>query len=212
MAGAYSTKQIKDAGGNALDFRLWDESGSGAGPFYFASDAKSRFIIVQSSLTGGVGFTRQANATPYSAGDAVSNHATPGSVVAQTFTMPSNNDEPITVEELLMYSSDTGVGAKNLRVHLFNSDPTANSGVQGGDNLAWSQKQAGWIGSMVGTMLGAQDGANGRLLPEYGSRIITTPGAGAKTLWWLTQTIDGWTPSGNSTTFTPWAKGFQGHA
>lgn len=37
MAGALTTKQIKDGGGNLLDFRVWDESGAGTGPFSFIS-------------------------------------------------------------------------------------------------------------------------------------------------------------------------------
>src|SRR5260221_567831 len=35
MAGAWTTKSIKDAGGASISMRVWDESGSGAGPFSF---------------------------------------------------------------------------------------------------------------------------------------------------------------------------------
>lgn len=35
MAGAWTTKQIRDAIGDPIDMRLWDESGAGTGPFSF---------------------------------------------------------------------------------------------------------------------------------------------------------------------------------
>lgn len=35
MAGAWTTKTIKDGGGNNLTMRVWDESGAGTGPFSF---------------------------------------------------------------------------------------------------------------------------------------------------------------------------------
>lgn len=168
-----------------------------------------RFIVAAASAP----ITRPANTTAYTAGDAVSNNATAGSVTANTFSLSAVNDDPITVEEIQMLTTDTGVGGKNMRLWLFNADPTASSGVGGGDNAAFSQKQAGFVGTMVGTMLaGISDGAVGRFVPEYGSRIIAKPVSGAKTLFWLLQTIDAFTPSANSTTFTPTAKGFQGYA
>jgi hypothetical protein len=160
----------------------------------------------------GTAITRPANTTPYTAGDAVSNNATAGSVTSGTFTLSWINDDPVSIEELLMDATDTGVGGKAMRVYLYNSDPTASSGVGGGDNVAWSQKKAGFIGSMTGVMLAASDGAHGRFIPEAGSRIMASPVSGAKTIFWLLQTIDAWTPSANSTVFTPRIKGFQGHA
>lgn len=36
MAGAWTTLSIKDGGGTSRTMRVWDESGSGAGPFSFA--------------------------------------------------------------------------------------------------------------------------------------------------------------------------------
>lgn len=37
MPGAVTTKQIRDGGGNVLDWRVWDESGAGTGPFSFVT-------------------------------------------------------------------------------------------------------------------------------------------------------------------------------
>jgi len=37
MAGAFTTKQIRDGSGTLITMRLWDESGAGTGPFSFVS-------------------------------------------------------------------------------------------------------------------------------------------------------------------------------
>lgn len=171
-------------------------------------DPQTRFIVAATS--GAI--TRPANTTAYTALDAISNNATAGSVTTNSFAMSAVNDDPVTVEEILMFSTDTGIGGKTIRVYLYNSDPTANSGVGAGDNAAWSQKQAGFIGTCIGTMIAASDGSHGRLIPEAGARIVTTPTSGAKTIFWMLQALEAFTPSANSTTFTPTAKGFQGHA
>jgi hypothetical protein len=168
---------------------------------------KTKFIVAAASA-----YTRPANTTPYTANDAVSNNATIASVTAISLSLSDVNDDTITLERIRVMSTDTGVAGKAFRVWLFNSDPTANSGVQGGDNLAWSQKQAGFIGSMSGTFRAFQDGSGAVCVPDEGSRIITTPVSGAKTIFALLQTLNDFTPSANSTTFTLTAEGFQGAA
>src|ERR1035437_2760799 len=157
-------------------------------------------------------YTRPANTTPYTGGDAVSNNATAGSVTAVSFSLSDTNDDPITIDRLRLLSTDTGVQGKNFRAWFFNSDPTASTGVGGGDNTAWSQKQAGFIGSMSGNFRIFSDGAGAVLTPDEGMRIITTPVSGAKTIFMLLQTLDAFTPSANSTTFTGTVEGFQGRA
>ena len=37
MAGSFTTKDIRDAGGTSIAMRVWDESGAGSGPFSFVS-------------------------------------------------------------------------------------------------------------------------------------------------------------------------------
>jgi pilus assembly protein Flp/PilA len=157
-------------------------------------------------------YTRPANTTAYTANDAVSNNGTAGSVTAISLSLSDVNDDTVTLERIRILSTDTGVQGKNFRVWLFNSDPTANSGVGGGDNAAWSQKQAGFIGSMSGTFRAFSDGAGAVCIPDEGTRIITAPVTGAKTVFALLQTLDAFTPSANSTTFTLTAEGFQGAA
>jgi hypothetical protein len=131
-------------------------------------------------------------------------------------TVADVNDEPVTIERLRLTTEDTGIRGKAVRVFLYRSDPTADTGVVAGDNAAFSNKRAGFVGSLSGTfsaVTGAfSDGAVACLVPDQGSRIIATPGTGARTLWWQLQTLEDFTPSANSTTFTPTVEGFQGAA
>ncbi len=155
---------------------------------------------------------RPANTTAYSANDSVSDNATAGSVTANTVTVSDTNDDPVDITEILLDSSDTGFAGATLRIHIFNSDPTANSGVQAGDNVAWSNKRAGWVGSFSGTMVGFSDGCKGTLVSDGSPVRIANVESGGKRLWWQIQTLSAATPSANSTTFTPRFKGYQGRA
>jgi hypothetical protein len=153
-------------------------------------------------IAAGSAMTRPANVTAYTAGDAVSNNATAGSVTAISFTAADQNDQPLIIYRCRIDSTDTGVAGKSFRVYLFSSDPTASTGVGGGDNAAWSQKKGGFVGTLVGTFKTFSDGSFALCMPEDGGLIVTTPTGGAKTLFALLQTIDAFTPSANSTTFT----------
>lgn len=171
--------------------------------------------------------TRPANTTAYTAGDSISNNATAGSVTALTATLSDVNDDPIFISEILVASTDTGLAGKRVRAYVFNSDPTASTGVGGGDNAAFSQKVAGYIGSFSGRLeAGFSDGTVGRLVPSFqlstdttdtagspaGGFLITKPTSGAKTLFIQYQAIDAFTPSANSTTIIGTARGWQGRA
>lgn len=165
--------------------------------------------------------TRQANVTPYSAGDSISDNATAGSVTALSATISDVNDDPIFISDILVSSTDTGLAGKKLRAYLFNSDPTASSGVSGGDNLAYAQKKAGYIGSFMGYMeTGFSDGTVGRLVPSFnetnlsqaGGFFVAKPTTGAKTLFIQYQAVEAFTPSANSTTIIGTARGWQGRA
>lgn len=156
----------------------------------------------------GTTLTRPANTTAYTANDAVSNHATAGSVVAVSFAgVAGTRDAAVALTELLLTSTDTGAASQTFRAWFFNSDPTASSGVGGGDNAAFSQKKAGFIGTMSGTLRTFSDGSGGRLVPDEGSYIIATPLDAGKTVYMLLQTLSGWTPSANSTTFSSFLRG-----
>jgi hypothetical protein len=171
--------------------------------------------------------TRPANTTAYTAGDSISDNATAGSVTALSATVSDTNDDPIFITDILITSTDTGLAGKRIRAYLYNSDPTASSGVGGGDNAAFAQKKAGYIGSFSGRLeAGFSDGTPGRLVPSFqlaadttdtagapaGGFVMTKPTSGAKTLFIQFQAIDGFTPSANSTTIIATARGWQGRA
>lgn len=171
--------------------------------------------------------TRPANTTAYTAGDSISDNATAGSVTVLSATLSDVNDDPVFVSEILINSTDTGLAGKRIRAYVYNSDPTASSGVSGGDNAAFSNKKAGYIGSFSGRMeAGFSDGTVGRLIPSFqlaadttdtagspaGGFIVTKPTSGAKTLFIQFQAIDVFTPSANSTTIIATARGWQGRA
>lgn len=167
--------------------------------------------------------TRPANTTPYSAGDSISDNATAGSVTALTATLSDTNDDPMFLADILVTSTDTGLAGKRIRAYLFNSDPTASTGVGAGDNVAYSQKKAGYIGSFSGVLeTGFSDGTVGRLVPSFndsatapvpnasaGGFVAVKPTSGAKTLFIQYQTLDIFTPSANSTTIIGTARGWQ---
>jgi hypothetical protein len=170
--------------------------------------------------------TRPANTTAYSGGDSISDNATAASVTALSATVSDVNDDPIFISEILISSTDTGLAGKRIRAYLFNADPTANTGVGGGDNAAYSQKRAGYIGSCSGVLeSGFSDGTVGRLVPSFadgaaagsahamaGGFVVTKPTSGAKTLFIQYQAVDAFTPSANSTTIIATARGWQGRA
>lgn len=165
--------------------------------------------------------TRPANTTAYTAADSISDNATAGSVTALTATIADVNDDLIFLSEILVKSTDTGLAGKKVRAYLFNSDPTASSGVGAGDNATYSQKVAGYIGSFMGFMeTGFSDGTVGRLVPcfnetnntQAGGFIVTKPTSGAKTLFIQYQAVEAFTPSANSTTIIGTARGWQGRA
>lgn len=170
---------------------------------------KNRFIAA-----AGTTLTRPANTTPYSSNDSISDNATAGSVTAQPVTFSDTNDDTVSIERIRVSTNDTGLAAAiGIRVWVYNSDPTASTGVVGGDNAAYSNKKAGFIGTLSGNFrAGHSDGGIAICTPDEGRRIITSPGTGAKTVWLQYQALDAFTPSANSTTLIPTVEGEQGRA
>ncbi|RUU10766.1 hypothetical protein EOD10_20360 [Mesorhizobium sp. M7A.T.Ca.TU.009.01.3.2] len=144
---------------------------------------------------------RPANQTPYSIGDEVS-ASSPASL---SVTVADVNDNPVTLERIRVSSNDTGFGGKAIRVWVYNGATTA-----GTDNAAFATAKANFIGSFSGTLRAASDGCVGVLVPDEGSRIVTLPAFGARTIQLRVQTLDAPTSSANSTTFDFTVEGFQG--
>ena len=121
-----------DAGGNAV-------------PVGSANPSPAKYFP-KPIVVSATAMTRPANTTAYSAGDAVSNNATAASVAPISFAASDLNNAPLLLTHLELLSADSGpaIAGATFEVWLFNADPTANSGVGGGDNAAFSQKQAGF--------------------------------------------------------------------
>lgn len=154
--------------------------------------------------------TRPTNTTAYAANDSISDNATAGSVTALVATVSDTNDAPVILTSIEVATTDTGLGAGvSIRAYVYNSDPTANSGVGGGDNAAFSNKQAGLVSTFVGTFHAMADGGKAFLAPEDSGPTIAHPATGAKTMWIQYQTLGAFTPSANSTTLIGKAKGYQ---
>jgi hypothetical protein len=156
--------------------------------------------------------TRPANTTPYTAGDSISDNATAGTVTANISGNVSDaNDVPVWLTHLEVKSTDTGLNGKTVRAYVYNSNPISSSGVGGGDNAAFSNKQAGLVACFIGTLQsGISDGAAGNLTPESGvPGVVAYPATGARTFWVQYQAVDGFTPSANSTTIIGKLRGLQ---
>jgi hypothetical protein len=163
--------------------------------------------------------TRPANTTVYTGivgttsthGDAVSNNATAASVTPITFTFTDTADDPCAIRRCVIDSTDTGLAGNMLRLFLFQTDPTATSGVTGGDNATFSIKKGTFLGTLSGTLRTFTDGSAGVLIPDE-TEIIALPGSGLQTCFGLFSTPTGFTPSANSTTIIPTLEGYQGRA
>lgn len=212
--GAVASGFMRDGNGALFTARMAGHGAAGITPFGPYTVIAPHFI--QAAFTQ---LVRPGNVTPYGAGESISNHGTAGSVVALVSAPLSvANDDPVRLQELLVVTSDTGLAGKRLRAILYNSDPTASSGVGAGDNAAFANKHAGYVGSMTGTLeAGFSDGAVGRLIPTFnasndpqaGAFILAKPASGAKTFWIQYQAVDTFTPSANSTTIDAAIRAFQ---
>lgn len=182
---------------------------SGADGRLHVAAASDRLIAATATT-----LTRPANTTAYAALDSISDNGTAGSVTALPVTVSDTNDAPVAITFIELDTNDTGLAAAGqVRVYVYNSDPTASSGVGAGDNAAFSNKRAGLRGTFVGTFRAMSDGGKAICIPEDGQPyLISLPGSGAKTLWYQIQAITAFTPSANSTTIIPTFKGFQGRA
>lgn len=160
----------------------------------------------------GTTLTRPNNTTPYSAGDSISDNATAGSVTALVATVSDLADAPVALTHILLDTNDTGLAAGvPIEVEVFNSNPTSNSGVGAGDNAAYSNKRAGFIGRFQGVFQTFSDGGKAFCVPaDGGGPIITKPASGALTLWYQFKALGGFTPSAGQTTIGAAIVGLQG--
>ncbi|RWC25925.1 MAG: hypothetical protein EOS27_27115 [Mesorhizobium sp.] len=152
--------------------------------------------------------TRPNDTNAYAANDAIANNTTAGSVTPFSFSLSDVNDDLVTIERLRLITTDTGVAGKALRMWLFRASPTVGAG----DNAAFTAPRATFIGSLSGTLRTFSDGSGGIFVPDEGSRIITLPTSGAKTVFGLLQTLEAVASPLAQSTWIATLEGFQGAA
>lgn len=174
-----------------------------------AGHASKVFSIAGTSLV------RPLNVTPYSPSDSISDNGTAGSVSAYSMSVADEVDMPISITEIEIDTNDTGLANGGvIDVYVFNSDPTANSGVGGGDNQAYSQKRAGFRARFRGTFLKFSDGGKAICRPVDGDNVPLAiepmlPATGTRNIFLQFVAVTAFTPSANGTTLTPRVKGYQ---
>jgi hypothetical protein len=146
----------------------------------------------------GTALTRTTGTVNYVNQNSISNSATAGSVTALPVTIALFNDQPFILDSIRLDTGDTGAGGKMFRIHLFQSDPTASSGVVGGDHATWNNKRAGYLGSFSGVLKTLSDGGSGRFAPDEGGDWTMYPATSAQTLWWQLQALGDFTPVASS--------------
>lgn len=143
--------------------------------------------------------TRAANATPYTAGDAI----TDAGGAAFTLAGSSYNDTGVLLQSMNLSTNDTGL-ATNITVEawIYNTAVTPAA-----DNAAFSAPAAGLVGIMSGTFRATSDGGAAILTPVAGPFVPCKPMPGTNTFKVILKAISAFTPSGNSTTVTIASKG-----
>lgn len=137
----------------------------------------------------------------------MSNHATAGNVIALKADIASHNDQPVELRKITLVCNDLGFANCAIAMHLFSSDPTANTGVQAGDNAAYSNKGAGYLGRFEGYFRSFSDLLHATLIPSEGEGLILKPAAGTQRIWFQYQVLTAGAAMTASSTLTPTFRG-----
>lgn len=137
MAGAVTTKQIRDGSGTLTTMRLWDESGAGTGPFAFMP------------VITGQGFKGSATFTPAAASHLAGDCNGAAADFALLPTLPSGAVVMITDAEMEI---DGGTAeATAWRLYLYNVTPPSATADDGAWDLV-SGDRASFLGYIdIGT-------------------------------------------------------------
>ena len=99
------------------------------------------------------------------------------------------------VRRVRLKKSGTTATSAQFRLHLYETDPAASSGIANGDNGAWSTKVAGYLGYLdVGSMLAFTDACVGVGQPAVGSEIGVAIASGS-TIYGLIEARAAYTPA-----------------
>lgn len=146
-------------------------------------------------------FTRPADTTAYASGDLVANSTTAGSVTPLSWSAARASGLTAVIRRARVKKSGTSTTNASFRLHLYNADPSASTGIANGDNGAWSTKIAGYLGAIDVTVDKAfTDAAAGIGVPNSGTDITFTPGTG-QTIYGLLEARGAYTP-GSAEVFT----------
>jgi|WetSurMetagenome_2_1015567.scaffolds.fasta_scaffold175314_2 hypothetical protein len=168
--------------------------------------------IARIPVVDAVAFARPNDPNAYTAGDAVANSTTAGSVNPVSFTVSDTNDAPVALRSATLAINGTAAGTANasFRLHLFRNSPTATAG----DNAPFTYPAIAseYLGSLSGQALLFSDGSVATLYPDgSGQDILCRPTSGGRTIYGLLQTLTAFTPAASATK-TLTLKGFQGRA
>ena len=166
---------------------------------FFTNETDLTSLISAVTSSGGSQFktfqveiTRPANTTAYSPNDVV---ADVSAAFVQFANVAKSTGSGVKIIRVRIQTEDTGVSGTKFNVHLYKEAPTFIA-----DNAAFAisyanaTKRIGAIPIIMGTGNQNTVGMN-----DY-NQMITNPTA--RDIYWILETVTGFTPSANSTKFT----------
>lgn len=149
------------------------------------------------SVRVGASFTTPAGTTAYSIGDLIANSGTAASVVPMTLAAARAVNTTGRIRRVRVKTADTGAAAQTVRVHFYEADPSASTGITNGDNGAYLTKEATWIGACdVILNQHFSDAEKGIGVSNIGTEIIFGPATGTQNLFALLEARSALTPQG----------------
>lgn len=147
-------------------------------------------------------FSRPGDTTSYTAGDAIANSTTAGSVTPLKFSMHGLGRSGI-IRRVRIYKSTTTTTAASFTLHLFDSTPTLNAGDNGA--FAVTSAMTGYLGSVALDMSSGAEAGSSAGLADSSAAVaipISKPIAGG-IVYGLMEAVGAYAP-GNAETFQLW--------
>jgi hypothetical protein len=154
-------------------------------------------------------FVRPANATPYASGQLVANSTVAASVLPLAFISSGPSIGVLCIQRVRLKKSSVSTTNASFRVHFYDADPSASSGIVNGDGAAWSTSAAHWLGAMDVVIATAfSDGSAGIGVANQGTEI-TSIFTNGRTIYALVEARAAYTPASGET-FTAVVETIQG--
>ena len=198
VGNAMITDIAKNAEGDK--YADWEEFDGATADFFTTSDLDAKLDALIAAVQNGGGtmlkafsveITRPANTTVYSAGDVV---ADVSAAFVKLADVAKTIGAGVKIIRVRIQTEDTGVASKKFNLHMYKDAPTFIA-----DNAAFAvsyanaSKRIGAIPVVMGTGNLATVGMN-----DYNQCIVNPT---ARDVYWILETVDGFTPSANSTKF-----------